>query len=156
MWYNIGTMETTAKDILYGIATQKFKDELAVATIKYDIIQHGMKKQRRKDIVRVWIEWLVFMLVGAGLSVLFFIKGERIGGIVSAVLFGVLFTGAAIWNMICVCFAHSANLIDLEEVYRDAVKTIVADYTKEFLSILGTYSETECKRQQNGFDTEFE
>jgi len=149
-------METTAKDILCRIATQKFKDELAAAAIKYDIIQHGMKKQRRKVIVRVWIEWLVFMLVVAGISALFFIKGERIGGIVFAVFFGVLFTGAVIWNMICVYLAHSCNMLDLEEIYRDAVKTIVANYTKEFLSIIGTYSGNECKRQQGGFGIDSE
>lgn len=153
-------METEAKEVLFGIANQKLKDDFSVLVKKCERIEHGIKTQLRKDIGWSCVEWLVFMLVGAGISTLFFLKGEgeigHIGGIVFAVLFGVGFTGGAIWNIICLCFAYGADIVDLEEFYRDMAKEIIANYTKEFLAIIGTYSETECKRQGERFDVETE
>jgi len=153
-------METKAKEVLFGIADQKLKDDFSVLVKKCERIEHGIKTQLRKDTVAVGIQWLVFMLLSAGISALFFLKGEgevgRIGGIVFAVFLGTMFTGAAIWDMICLHCAYGADMVDLDEFYRDAVKTLVVNYTKEFLSIIGTYSEIECKRKYGGIDLESE
>ena len=166
MWYNAyikhqGTgMATTAKDILYDIATQKFKDEMTVAAIKYDIIQECIKTERRKSITMSWVTWLIFMFITAGLGALVLLKSDMIehAEIMYGVL-GIIIIIISIWAIATTysaCKEHDSDMANLNKAYRERVHEIMRDHAKEFLAIIGTYSETECKRQQERFDLEVE
>ena len=148
MWYNayikhqdVG-MAKTAKDILYEIATQKFKDEMAVAAIKYDIIQECIKTERRKS----WVTWLIFMFITAGLGALVLLKSDIIKH--AEVMYGVLgvitiiISIWAITTTYSACKEHDSDMANLNKAYRERVHEIMRDHAKEFLAIIGTYSET--------------
>lgn len=166
MWYNAYIkhqdtgMAKTAKDILYEIATQKFKDEMAVAAIKYDIIQECIKTERRKSITTSWVTWLIFMFITAGLGALVLLKSGIIkhAEIMYGVL-GIIITIISIWAIATTysaCKEHDSDMANLNEAYRRRVHEIMCDHAKEFLAIVGTYSESECKRQRERFDLETE
>ena len=166
MWYNAYIkhqdtgMAKTAKDILYEIATQKFKDEMTVAAIKYDIIQECIKTERRKSITTSWVTWLIFMFITAGLGALVLLKSDMIehAEIMYGVL-GIIIIIISIWAIATTysaCKEHDSDMANLNKAYRERVHEIMRDHAKEFLAIIGTYSETECKRQQERFDLEVE
>lgn len=153
-------MAKTAKDILYEIATQKFKDEMAVAAIKYDIIQECIKTERRKSITTSWVTWLIFMFITAGLGALVLLKSGIIkhAEIMCGVL-GIIIIIISIWAIATTysaCKEHDSDMANLNEAYRRRVHEIMCDHAKEFLAIVGTYSESECKRQRERFDLETE
>lgn len=166
MWYNAyikhqGTgMATTAKDILYDIATQKFKDDMVVAAIRYDIIQECIKTERRKSIITSWVTWLILMFITSGLGALVLLKSDIIehAGIMYGVL-GVITIIISLWAIMTTynaCKEHDIDMANLNKEYRERVHEIMRDHAKEFLAIIGTYSETECKRQRERFDLEIE
>lgn len=166
MWYNAyikhqGTgMAKTAKDILYEIATQKFKDDMAVAAIRYDIIQECIKTERRKSIITSWVTWLILMFITAGLGALVLLKSDMIehAGIMYGVL-GVIVIIISLWAIMTTynaCKEHDIDMANLNKAYMERVHEIMRDHAKEFLAIIGTYSETECKRQGERFDLEVE
>ena len=153
-------MAKTAKDILYEIATQKFKDDMVVAAIRYDIIQECIKTERRKSIITSWVVWLIFMFITAGLVALVLLKSDIIehAGIMYGVL-GIITIIISLWAITTTysaCKEHDSDMANLNKAYRERVHEIMRDHAKEFLAIIGTYSETECKRQKERFDTEFE
>ena len=166
MWYNAYIkhqdtgMAKTAKDILYEIATQKFKDDMVVAAIRYDIIQECIKTERRKSITMSWVVWLIFMSITAGLGALVLLKSDIIehAGIMYGVL-GVITIIISLWAITTTysaCKEHDIDMANLNKAYRERVHEIMRDHAKEFLAIIGTYSETECKRQRERLDLEIE
>ena len=166
MWYNAYIkhqdtgMAKTAKDILYDIATQKFKDDMVVAAIRYDIIQECIKTERRKSITMSWVVWLIFMFITAGLGALVLLKSDIIehAGIMYGVL-GIITIIISLWAIATTynaCKEHDIDMANLNKAYRERVHEIMRDHAKEFLAIIGTYSETECKRQRERFDLEVE
>ena len=153
-------MATTAKDILYEIATQKFKDEMTVAAIKYDIIQDCIETERRKSITMSWVTWFIFMSITVGLGALVSLKSDIIehAGIMYGVL-GVITIIISLWAIMTTysaCKEYDSDMANLNKEYRERVHEIMRDHAKEFLAIVGTCSETECKRQRERFDLETE
>ena len=126
MWYNtyikhqgIG-MAKTAKDILYEIATQKFKDDMVVAAIRYDIIQECIKTERRKSIITSWVVWLIFMFITAGLGALVLLKSDIIehAGIMYGVL-GIITIIISLWAITTTysaCKEHDSDMANLNRI----------------------------------------